>query len=574
MIRELSDLGKKIRTSNSEKIIIHNALKEEPVSIDLVIDADGCFKGFICYEKKMTTAEAITAKKGKARLLLDKAEEVLGYGGDGKKHRLFLDKLALYEDVTELKPVFAFYSKNKTGVEKARDDFERSVPEKGRTGNISFRIANSDIRIHEEPAVYQRIISLYEQAQKGKINSNSKLCSICGRRDYPVEDVPHGMIKRVPDGQTSGCALVSYNCDAFESYGLEGNVNSSICTNCSRTYVEGLNWLMQNGSIVSDEKGKERLKYSNRKNFGSDTAIVFWTRESTLLEELDQLEEPNPQEVNALIESVVSGKDKSVKYLEEDKFYSCSLSGVAARIAIRDWMEMSLHDFRASIAKWFGDIRVQYRGDVYYSRLYNLARCCQNEKEDKDYTLSRVASILWRCALKNTSPPLWVLSAVLKRSRLDGRGVTPERAALIRLVLNRNNKGGMEMQEKLDVGNRTAAYTCGRIFAVLESVQRAALGKDINAGIRERFFAFASTNPSAAFGRLMKLSQNHLTKLKGEKPGLAVVLDKELQALFKNIDAFQAVFSLEEQGQFSIGYYHQKEHQFNKTELKETVEEA
>jgi len=130
------------------------------------------------------------------------------------------------------------------------------------------------------------------------------------------------------------------------------------------------------------------------------------------------------------------------------------------------------------------------------------------------------------------------------------------------------------MQEKLDVGNRTAAYTCGRIFAVLESVQRAALGKDINAGIRERFFAFASTNPSAAFGRLMKLSQNHLTKLKGEKPGLAVVLDKELQALFKNIDAFQAVFSLEEQGQFSIGYYHQKEHQFNKTELKETVEEA
>ena len=124
------------------------------------------------------------------------------------------------------------------------------------------------------------------------------------------------------------------------------------------------------------------------------------------------------------------------------------------------------------------------------------------------------------------------------------------------------------IQEKLDHGNKDTAYICGRIFAVLESVQRAALGKNINAGIRERFFTFASTNPSPAFGRLMKMSQNHLSKIKGEKPGLAVILDKNLQELFCKISEFPAIFSLEEQGQFAIGYYHQKQEIFTKAKEK------
>jgi CRISPR-associated protein Csd1 len=110
---------------------------------------------------------------------------------------------------------------------------------------------------------------------------------------------------------------------------------------------------------------------------------------------------------------------------------------------------------------------------------------------------------------------------------------------------------------------------------VLENVQRAALGKT-NAGIRERFFSSASTNPSSAFGRLLKMSQNHISKIKGEKPGLAVIFDKELQELFSKIDSFPAIFKLEEQGQFAIGYYHQKNDTFRKAaenkELKDAIE--
>jgi len=585
MIKELSELGKTLRAQKPDNEWVHDALKTEPITIELIITADGSFKSIQLIEKKQTIAESLTSKKGKARLLVDKAEEVLCYGGatSKNKHELFLRKLDEYRDLPELTSVMAFYKSNKNnGVEMALQAFESSIPEeKNRKGNIGFRIQSEGYRIHEKPEVLRQIITKYETMQKELLAGKKKKCAICGQSKYPVEDIPHGMIKRVPDGKKSGCALVSYNEPAFESYTLKGNDNSSICTNCAKTYVEGLNWLLSAGNeiIIKTKKGKEKTsyRYTNRRNFGSDTAMVFWTRKNENLPEIDQLEAPNPDDVGRLIESVTSGTERDSRYLEPDQFYSCTLSGSAARIVVRGWIETSLFDFRKSIAKWFQDISiVEYDTNLqklktYYAGLYNLARSCQYDADDKDVALSRTATYLWNSALNNTSPPLWILTKALQRARLDKYGVTAERAALIKLVLNRNNKGGEFMiTEKVEKGDRPVAYICGQIFAKLESIQYAALG-DRNAGIRERYFTYAMTLPASAFGRLFNLNSKHFTKLKNEKPGLAITLDKELQDLCKNVDinSFPTTFKLEEQGQFAIGYYHQKQAQFSGIKSKE-----
>lgn len=598
MIKELSELGKILRAGKSENECVHDALKEEPISMEIVISEDGSFLKFESFEKKMTIAEAITAKKGKARLLLDKAEEVLCYGGEvsKKKHELFLRKLAQYQELHDLKPVIAFYKQNKVnGVDKALNEFEIAIPDvKNRNGNIGFRIQNEGTRIHEKPEVLRKNIEKYETAQKELLAESQKNCSICGKTDYPVEDIPHGMIKKVPDGQSSGCALVSYNENAFESYDLKGNNNSSICTNCAKTYVEGLKWLLSSGNehIDRSKRGKEKktFRYTNRKNFGSDTAMVYWTRKNEILPEIDYLEAPKPGDVSKLIESVSSGTGRDSQYLETDQFYSCTLSGSAARIAVRDWIETSLFDCKKAIAKWFQDIAIdEYDADlkktqVHYARLYDLARSCQRKNSDDNYdkydkddaSLARVATYLWNAALKNSSPPLWMLTKVLQRARSDKYGITADRAALIKLILNRHNKGGdFVVTEKIEQGNRPVAYVCGQIFAKLEGIQYAAVG-DRNAGIRERYFTYAMTSPAAAFGRLFDLSSKHYKKVKNEKPGLAITLDKELQDLVKDIDIIKlsAIFSLEEKGQFAIGYYHQRQAQFDNAKTKEPKKEA
>jgi len=97
MIKELSELGKTLRGQKAENEWVHDALKEEPISIEIVITEDGSFQKFDLFEKKLSIAQALTSKKGKARLLLDKAEEVLCYGGESskKKHELFLEKLVI-----------------------------------------------------------------------------------------------------------------------------------------------------------------------------------------------------------------------------------------------------------------------------------------------------------------------------------------------------------------------------------------------------------------------------------------------------------------------------------------------
>jgi CRISPR-associated protein Csd1 len=441
MIHALSELGKSLRQQKSDNIVIHNAIQKEIISIELVITKDGAFHKFIPVNKISTVAEAITAKKGRARLLLDKAEEVLGYGGEknAKKHLLFLEKLAEYKDLPELEPVIHFYNENKeNGLGKALQEFEVAFPEeKDRKGNIAFRLKNDENRVHEKSAVLKEIIRRYELQQKEKLRNQDKNCSLCGKNDYPVEDIPHGMIKKVPDGQSSGCALVSYNENAYESYRLKGNENSSICTNCAKTYVEGLNWLLSSGNeiAVKNKKGKEKrsFRYTNRKNFGSDTAMVYWTRNNKDVPEIDYLESPNPEDVALLIESLTTGSEKEGQYLEPDQFYSFTLSGAAARVVVRDWIETSLYDFKRSIAKWFTDIAIkEYDKDTgtlktHYSRLYDLARCCQRVNSDGSYdkddvSISRVAGYLWNAALKNTKLPLSLLTKVIERARTDKNG--------------------------------------------------------------------------------------------------------------------------------------------------------
>jgi len=596
MIKELSELGKSLRSGKDDSAWVHDALKEERISMELIIGQDGAFHQLLPIEVKMTPAEALTAKKGKARLLLDKPEEVLCFGGKTsiKKHKLFMDKVLQYKQLPELASVLAFYSNSSFGFGKALEHYETMTAttdkklKKQLMGNIGFRVLGEAVRVHEKTGVLNAVIDKYETAQREKLANTSIKCSVCGTNDYSVEDFPHGMVKKVPDGQPSGCALVSYNENAFESYELKGNNNSSICTNCAKTYVEGLDWLLSDGGeiLVADKKGraKPRFRYSHRRNFGSDTAIVFWTRSNQALDEIDQLEAPTDGDVARMIESMSSGKEKDSRYLEPDLFYSCTLSGSAARIVVRDWIETSLGEFRSSIALWFRDIAiVRFDSELkktvtHYASLYALARSCQRKNSDGNYdkddtATARVASNLWKAALQNTSLPLWILAKVLQRARMDKQGVTTERAALINLVLNRlhrNKKGGefIIMENKIQE-DRPIAYLCGQIFAKLESIQYAALG-DRNAGIREKYFTYAMTVPAAAFGRLFNLNSKHITKIKSEKPGLAVTLDKELQELCGNIDihGFPQRFLLEEQGQFAIGYYHQRQEQFSKIKTK------
>lgn len=600
MLSKLAEFGRRIRKEDA-----CDALKQEMVSVDILIDEQGGFNGFVNHEKLPTWAEALLAKKGKARLLLDKAEEVLGF--DAKKHGLFLEKLNQFRHVPSLLPALLFYEDNRAqGLEKAAAAFEE-VPEKLRKENFAFVLMGDNLRLHEKEDVRSALIADFEARQKEKLKPDGKLCSVCGKADHPIVAEPHGMIKNVPAGQSTGCALVSYNESAFESYGLKGNENASVCTACARNYVEGLSHLMRNGVECVPDKGKKYFRYSNRKNLSPDTAMIFWTRNNAPVPELDYVDNtdenapsilalimsapeaagpPSDDALLLLLDAPFTGREETPAGVDPDLFYSCILSGAAARISTRNWIERAASDVRRNLAAWFHDIAIAEMNfttktpQARFFPLRTLANSCGTHRkrgqdgktsydlEKEDAYIGRAAAALWGCALRGATPPYSMLDRVLRRIRMEEGRVTTARAALLKFILNRmlhkNPQGGQRMRPQLDKDNTDAAYAAGRIFAVLESIQTAALGSELNAPIRDRFYSAASTNPAATFGRLIKLSQAHLSKLRGEKPGLAVVLDKKLGELFSTITNFPAIFSLEEQGRFAVGYYHQRQDNFTR----------
>ena len=532
MFAELVELGKRVRKG-------HDALKEEKCSWDIVIDKEGHFLNLIPCDITIE-AENLTAKKGKARLLLDKPEETLGFDED--KHEKYIAKLAEYKDIQELSPIFYFYDKSDE-VEKVRKVF-LELPQAKQKGNMTFMLDSERVLSNEN--VRKAIKKKYEESLNIK-KQGTHLCAVCGTNNYPILDEPHGSVK-LPKGQTSGSMLVSYNTNAFESYNLKGNLNSGICTNCARNYIEALQYLVGNGP--------------NRQKISDDTLVVFWTKEpDDNINPLSDICHPTEERVRELFSSIANGDHERVNTDVENYFYCFTMSSAAARIAVRDWMAISVSQYQQNLKQWFDDIATIKDGEIYYPGINSILNNCIKPKSKPTQSdvkaRARIGAILWHAALTNTHLPLLILQSALtqiehEKTTIYCETFSPEKSTVIRLVLNRNIKKTYYMKKELDEQNESKAYLCGRLFALICQLQyKAHDGKDVNSSIRDRFFASASSNPSRAMSILLtKYVPVYQKKTKG-------AYTKVITEIATRIEHFPEKLTLTERGEFALGYYYQ-----------------
>ena len=113
------------------------------------------------------------------------------------------------------------------------------------------------------------------------------------------------------------------------------------------------------------------------------------------------------------------------------------------------------------------------------------------------------------------------------------------------------------------------AYVLGRLFAVLEKAQQEAIG-DVNAGIKDRYFTSACASPASVFPVLLRLSQHHISKAE-----YGYVNDGRIQDILALLDVeknpFPAHLSLDEQGIFILGYYHERKNLYIKEQEIDAV---
>lgn len=537
MFTELVELGKRVRKG-------HDALKEEKCSLDIVIDKEGNFIDLISCDVTIE-AENLTSKKGKARLLLDKAEETLGF--DNGKHETYLTKLTVYKEVQELSPVFSFYNKPEE-VEKARTAFAK-LPQIMQKGNLTFMVNSERLLSHE--SIKNTIKKKYEDGLSSK-RQEHLLCAVCGTNIYPILDEPHGSVK-LPKGQTAGSMLVSYNTNAFESYNLKGNLNSGVCTNCARNYIEALRYLVRNGHEIITEKGERKFRYSNRQKISDDTIALFWTKEQADdIDPFSDICQPTEERVRQLFSSITTGEHQRVNTEVENFFYCCTISSAAARIAVRDWMAISVSQYKRNLEQWFKDIATVKECETIYPGINSILNSCIKKKtkptQSDAKAKARIGAILWHAALTNTSLPLMILQSVL--AQIEHDYFSPEKSTVIRLVLNRNIKKTYYMNKELDEQIESKAYLCGRLFALICKLQFKAQG-EVNSSIKDRFFASASNAPSRVMGMLLtQYVPIYQKKTKG-------AYTKSITEIAARIGHFPDKLTLTERGEFALGYYYQ-----------------
>lgn len=421
--------------------------------------------------------------------------------------------------------------------------------------NIVFQLDGARRYIHEN----ERARILWAALLQND-DAETGLCLISGET-APIARL-HPAIKGILGGQSSGGAIVSFNKESFESLGKEQGANAPISERAAFTYTTVLNYLL-------------RRENHHCLTIG-DASTVFWAEatddsnaeveEAFFSDIMNVTDGAENQKVFDILQQIAKGrplKEIAPNLHADTRFYILGLAPNASRISIRFWLNTTFGQLAQNLAAHWQDLAIEPCPWQTPPSIWRLL--IQTAPLGKTENISPVlAGELMRAIISGTLYPMSLLSQLLSRIRADG-DANGLRIAMIKAILARKFRKGLIKEGvpmSLDKESKNTAYLLGRMFAVLERIQYQALG-DINAGIADRYYGSASAVPFSVFPRLLVGARHHLSRLRKDKPGLAVNLDKDLGEIIAALPQnYPRHFSIDEQGRFSIGYYQQKQSYF------------
>lgn len=458
-------------------------------------------------------------------------------------------------------------------------------------GNIVFVTQDAD----GEPQLAQDVPEIRRAWDEAYAKSDDAVmgrCLVTGE-EGPIA-ILHPSIKGVMGAQPSGASLVSFNAPAFESYGKESardnqgqGRNAPVGRYAAFAYGAALNYM------VGQENFHGRL---------GDTTLVYWAEGaepaygSAFMAMLgigsENENRITQKKLDGVLKALCDGytvKWENVPLNPKNRFYILGLAPNASRLSVRFFLQNSFDEFAKNYQKHQDDLKI--------------VRSASDERE----SLSMWA-LLRETAIKNPNkPPKFqrqlveeMLNAILSGSRYPStlftqieirvraeQKITHEKAAMIKAYLLRNV---VEQQKdrthvykevlgvELNISKTTyLPYRLGRLFAVLEALQLESFrdngNKDSkpNTTLKDQFFNAACATPMMAFPTIVARAQNYLRKLKVKnKEGLARYYNGMMDDIIGNFEeSYPAHLSLEDQGIFQIGYYHQRQKMYAKKEEKD-----
>ncbi|MBK8397090.1 MAG: type I-C CRISPR-associated protein Cas8c/Csd1 [Leptospiraceae bacterium] len=545
--------------------------KEIPYLIE--IDKEGNFVRFIATwldEKKKrankyTIPKAVVRARGiNANLLWDNAEYVFGIDSKDKQ-KDFIRKIQDFKEISKdksLESVITFLSQYKLSDLK-KDELWEEIQEN--RPYLTFKLKGQNDII----CAGEKIVKAISQSISDESDSEKGICLITG--EEAVIERLHSKIGGVVGANPVGANIVSFEQDAFQSYGKKKGANAPTSKYANFAYGTSINTLLS--------------KDSHQKILIGDTTTIFWSeRKSELEDEFAYLFKPAEEEektkenkkgkevednkiIKEHFESPFSGKNAKLKHLLTDntKFFILGLAPNAARISIRFWYPSTVGEISKNIEKHFQDLKIEIpNNDSGFISLNRILRSTSLQSK-LDNVNPLLAGKLITSIISGNEYPRTLLSSIINRMKAE-QSISFVRASILKAILNRKGrnekfKNYKELQEKMDESNLNIAYRLGRLFAVMEKMQQNAINSDST--IKDRYYTSASTRPASVFPVLFSLSNHHASKLGNKSIYLEKLKGEILEPLKGSIPK---TFSLEEQGLFALGYYQQKQELFKKKE--------
>lgn len=505
----------------------------------------------------------------KAFLACDNGQYVLGLpkrDGDKAKalncHTAFLKRLneavtalaAMDSSASKALGVIADFVSNRDHAigefRSRRIAFERDS--KGELPEASARIAFTVDGIDpvELPAVRKWWAQIANADLSGGVEG---FCQVSGIRSELARKMPGVSVK-----PGTPQALISANFVAAERYNAKQSRGARISVPVATRSHQALNWLLK------DEHHHRRI---------GDLTFVWWLDADVAFDPFNVIAQPHADDVAGLLAAPWTGRPG---LSPSASFRLLGLSLTEGRVVIRFDHVSTLAEVERRTRRWLELIARQGRaGATWWPAIRHLAEATipPGEGTARKARKDRVVEALARAAVAGTPLPRSLLAALVDRCRAvpiprSGTGVDwsaiGARLACLNLYVNLKED---RMNECRSVGD-----LCGRTLAQLEAAQYAALG-DTNRSVVDRYYAGASTMPSRVFPGLFKTANAHLAKASRSqgKKGAQIAIARrlgELSGLLIEAGGFPATLSLEQQADFALGYWDERQARFQRVEAE------
>ena len=501
-----------------------------------------------------------------------------------KAFREFNKKVLANVNCREARAVVAFLNTYDPTTGKSNPEIASHLPDLLKGGNLVFKLDGKSGYIHETP----EIRSAWAAYKLKAANRTTGQCLVTGELQ-PIARL-HPSIKGVKETNSSGATLVGFNAPAYESYNrVKGQgLNSPVSETAAFAYTTVLNRLLS-----PDNK-------SGKFNMG-DTTVVYWAESTDRIYENIVYGLFNPETgaepnlaggeniardkraeniLHQVAEKVRLGKALDVAALKREidneidpRFYVLGLAPNAARISVRFFHSDPFSKIVEKIKTHYDDLSIEKEYDDQPSMipLWQILRETASQKATNKNASPLMAGAVMRSILNGAPYPAALFYSVITRVRADVDDsknriskINYTRAAIIKAYLVRKyrNIPNSQVQEvlcmSLNEQSTNQAYLLGRLFAVLEKAQQdAAAPAKLNATIKDRYFTAACAAPASVFPVLLRLSQHHISKAK-----YGYVSDRHIEEILGLLEIeknpYPSHLTLDEQGLFILGYYHQR----------------